>query len=132
MTKKFYPVANPVTQGFEFVLGGSWSIAIPGPSGIFQRIKYNPDTINKILDFVVTKGPGTQGGKGIKYGLPDTAIYGVRVGQGESPGLRRLLLTGLEAKARNVAPIRPAGPPRQEPTMPRTEIRTDSTTRGAA
>jgi hypothetical protein len=75
LTKKYYPIANPVTTGFQFKLGGAWSVAIPGPSGIFLRIKYDPATINKILDFAVTRGPGTQGGAGIPFGLPVTSIY---------------------------------------------------------
>ena len=52
------------------------STAIPGPSGIFLRIKYEPDTINKILDYAAQQGPGAQGGApGIPTGLADTAIY---------------------------------------------------------
>ena len=68
-------LSNQVTGGFQFKLGGAVSTAIPGPSGIFLRIKYNPATINKILDYVVTKGPGAEGGKGIFTGIADTAIY---------------------------------------------------------
>ncbi len=75
LTKKYYPLANQVTYGFQFKLGGAWSTAIPGPSGIFLRIKYNPDTINKILNYAVTRGPGAEGGAGIRTGLADTAIY---------------------------------------------------------
>jgi hypothetical protein len=75
LTKKYYPLSNPVTGGFQFLLGGAFSVAIPGPSGIFLRIKYNPATINKILDYVVTRGPGAQGGAGLRTGMADTAIY---------------------------------------------------------
>lgn len=75
LTKRYYPMASVVTSGFQFKLGGAWSTAIPGPSGIFLRIKYNPATINKILDYVVTRGPGTEGGAGIPLGLPVTSIY---------------------------------------------------------
>ncbi len=75
ISKKYYPMPNPVSSGFVFRLDGARSVAIPGPSGIFQRIRYSPDTINNILDRVATKGPGAQGGKGIAFGLPDTAIY---------------------------------------------------------
>lgn len=74
MTKKYYPINNQVTEGFTFNLGGARSVGIPGPSGIFLRVKYNPATINKVLDTIVAGGPGAQGGIGIKYGLPDTAI----------------------------------------------------------
>jgi hypothetical protein len=75
LTKKYYPLANQVSDGFQFKLGGAWSVAIPGPSGIFLRIKYDPATINKILDYAATRGPGAQRGKGIKFGMPDTAIW---------------------------------------------------------
>jgi hypothetical protein len=75
LTKKYFPLLNPVSDGFQFKLAGAVSIATPGPSGIFLRIKYNPATINKILDFAATRGPGAQGGAGIPPGLPDTAIW---------------------------------------------------------
>ncbi|MDR3636759.1 MAG: hypothetical protein P4L84_23345 [Isosphaeraceae bacterium] len=75
LTKKYYPLANQVTDGFVFDLGGAKSAAIPGPSGIFLRIKYNPATINKVLDWIVQFGPGAEGGAGVKYGMPDTALY---------------------------------------------------------
>jgi hypothetical protein len=75
LTKKYYPLANQVSGGFIFILGGAKSIAVPGPSGIFLRLTYNPATINRVLDGIVAFGQGAQGGAGIKYGLPDTAIY---------------------------------------------------------
>jgi hypothetical protein len=76
LTKQYYPLSNQVTGGFEFLLDGAWSVAIPGPSGIFLRIKYSPDTINKILDYALLRGPGSQGGRGLKYGMPVTSIFG--------------------------------------------------------
>ena len=75
LTKKYYPVPSVVDSGFEFSLGGARSVGIPGPSGIFLRVTYNPTTFDKTLDWIVAHGPGAQGGKGIKFGLPDTAIY---------------------------------------------------------
>jgi hypothetical protein len=75
LTKKYYPVPNVVTSGFQFLLAGAFSTAIPGPSGIFLRIKYDPATINHILDYAATQGPGAQGGAGIRFGLPVTSIY---------------------------------------------------------
>jgi hypothetical protein len=75
LSKKYYPFGNQVSGGFQFLLGGAWSSAVPGPSGIFLRIIYNPSTINKILDYAVTRGPGAEGGAGIPTGLADTAIY---------------------------------------------------------
>ncbi len=78
LTKKYYPMPNVVSSGFEFDLGGAYSAAIPGPSGIFLRLKYNPATIDRTLDWIVTHSPGVPGGpRGIKFGLPDTAIYEV-------------------------------------------------------
>jgi hypothetical protein len=75
VTKKYYPIENQIKGGFIFLLDGAKSWAIPGPSGIFLRLRYNPATINRTLDWIATKGPGAQGGIGLTYGLPDTAIY---------------------------------------------------------
>ena len=75
LTKKYYPLPSQVHSGFEFSLDGARSVGIPGPSGIYLRVKYDPTTFPSLLDWIVTKGPGAQGGKGIKFGLPDTAIY---------------------------------------------------------
>lgn len=75
LTKKYYPIANQIKGGFIFLLDGAKSWAIPGPSGIFLRLPYNPAKINNQLDWIVTHGQGAQGGIGLKYGLPDTAIY---------------------------------------------------------
>jgi hypothetical protein len=75
LTKKYYPMPSVVTSGFQFLLGGAFSTAIPGPSGIFLRLQYNPSTFDRTLDQIVAFGPGAQGGAGIKFGLPDTAIY---------------------------------------------------------
>jgi hypothetical protein len=75
LTKQYYPLLNQVSDGFQFKLGGAWSVAVPGPSAIFQRVKYDPATINNILDFAVRRGPGAQGGDGIPFGMPDTAIW---------------------------------------------------------
>jgi hypothetical protein len=74
LTKKYYPLPSQVSSGFQFVLGGARSVAIPGPSGIFLRIKYDPATIARTLDWIVTRGPGAEGDKGVRFGLPDTAI----------------------------------------------------------
>ncbi len=43
LTKKYYPLAQ-VPGGYQLDLGGSSSTLVPGPSGIFLRIKYNPAT----------------------------------------------------------------------------------------
>jgi hypothetical protein len=76
LTKKYYPMPSVVTSGFNFDLGGARSVAIPGPSGIFLRVKYDPATFDRLLDWIVRFSPGVPGGPGgIKVGLPDTAIY---------------------------------------------------------
>jgi hypothetical protein len=74
LTKKYYPLPSEVTSGFQFNLGAK-SVAIPGPSGIFLRVKYDPTTFARTLDSIVAFGPGAQGGKGVKFGLPVTSLY---------------------------------------------------------
>jgi hypothetical protein len=72
VSKKYTPLRPIVGAGFEFDLDGSTGTAIPGPSGIFLRIKYNPATISKIVNYAVAYGPGS---KGHQVGLPDTQIW---------------------------------------------------------
>jgi hypothetical protein len=73
LTKKYYPVSF-VGGGFQFQLGGRSSTAIPGPSGIFLRLKYNPATFARTLNWIVAFGQGNQLGQGAKLGLPNTSI----------------------------------------------------------
>jgi len=73
LTKKYYPVSF-VSGGFQFNLGGRSSTLVPGPSGIFQGIKYSPENFPRTLDWIVAFGPGAQGGNGTKFGLPNTAV----------------------------------------------------------
>src|SRR5262249_48743928 len=44
LTKKYYPLTPPQSAGFEFNFVLPRVVAIPGPSGFFQRIKFNPAT----------------------------------------------------------------------------------------
>jgi hypothetical protein len=74
LSTKYYPLPDEAQDGFEFDLDGARSVGIPGPSGIYLRIKYNPATFPKTLDYIVQHGPGNQGGAGFKYGLPVTSI----------------------------------------------------------
>jgi hypothetical protein len=60
LTKKYYPLPSQVHSGFEFSLEGARSIGIPGPSGIYLGVKYDPTTFPSLLDWIVTKGPGAQ------------------------------------------------------------------------
>lgn len=75
LTKKYYPAPNVVSSGFQFNLDHAFSVAIPGPSGIFVGLTYRPATFHRTLDRIVAYGNGAQGGKGPKLGLPDTSIY---------------------------------------------------------
>ncbi len=74
LTKKYYPVNPMVSGGFTFNFAPG-RVAIPGPSGIFLRLPYQPAKFANTLDWIVADGPGAQGGKGPKLGLPDTAIW---------------------------------------------------------
>jgi hypothetical protein len=73
LTKKYYPVSF-VSGGFQFNTGGRSSTAIPGPAGIFLRLKYNPATFARTLNWIVAFGPGNESGTGAKFGLPNTSI----------------------------------------------------------
>jgi hypothetical protein len=73
LTKKYYPVSF-VAGGFQLNLGGRSSTLVPGPSGIFLRLKYNPATFARTLNWIVAYGQGNQVGKGAKFGLPNTSI----------------------------------------------------------
>jgi hypothetical protein len=74
LTKQYYPMPSQVHSGFEFDLGGARSLGIPGPSAIALRITYDPAVFARTLDNIVTFGQGNQGGRGAKFGLPNTAI----------------------------------------------------------
>ena len=73
LTKKYYPVSF-VAGGFQLDLGGRSSTLVPGPSGIFLRLKYNPATFARTLNWIVAFGQGNEVGKGAQYGLPNTSI----------------------------------------------------------
>jgi len=73
LTKKYYPLAQ-VPGGFQLDLGGRSSTLVPGPSGIFLRLTYNPATFARTLDWIVAFGQGNEVGKGAQYGLPNTSI----------------------------------------------------------
>jgi len=73
LTNRYYPVSY-VAGGFQLNLGGASSTLVPGPSGIFLRLTYDPAKFAKTLDWIVAYGQGAQQGKGPPFGLPDTAI----------------------------------------------------------
>jgi hypothetical protein len=73
LIKKYYPVSF-VAGGFQLDLGGRSSTLVPGPSGIFLRLKYDPATFARTLNWIVAFGQGNEVGKGAQYGLPNTSI----------------------------------------------------------
>jgi len=73
LTKKYYPVSF-VAGGFLLDLGGRSSTLVPGPAGIFLRLKYDPATFARTLNWIVAYGQGNEVGQGAKYGLPNTSI----------------------------------------------------------
>jgi hypothetical protein len=73
LTKKYYPVSF-VAGGFQLDLGGRSSTLVPGPAGIFLRLKYDPATFARTLNWIVAYGQGNEVGQGAKYGLPNTSI----------------------------------------------------------
>ncbi|MGP0066243.1 MAG: hypothetical protein ACLQGP_21900 [Isosphaeraceae bacterium] len=73
LTNRYYPVSY-VAGGFQLNLGGASSTLVPGPSGIFLRLKYDPAKFAKTLDWIVAYGQGAELGKGPPAGMPDTAI----------------------------------------------------------
>jgi hypothetical protein len=72
LTKQYYPFTPTQTAGFQFNFINRRVSAVPGPSGIALRVKYNPATFDQTLDRAVTSGPGAIGHQ---FGLPDTAIW---------------------------------------------------------
>jgi hypothetical protein len=72
LSKKYYPLSPTDSAGFEFNFVNPRVVAIPGPSGIFLRVKYNPATFDRVLDSIVVNGPGAYGHL---LGIPDTAIW---------------------------------------------------------
>jgi hypothetical protein len=74
LSKSYYKLSPTQSAGFVFNLISPRVTAIPGPSGIFLRVKYNPATFLSQLDQEVTSGPGTYGHQ---FGVPDTALYAI-------------------------------------------------------
>lgn len=74
LSKKYYPLSPQVAAGFQLQAGGRSSTIVPGPSGIFLRLTYNPATFARTLDWIVAYGQGAQQGAGSALGLPDTDI----------------------------------------------------------
>ncbi len=77
MGNNYYPLSPQVAAGFQFDLGGRSTTLVPGPSAIALRIKYNPATFARTLDWIVSYGQGAQTGHGPAFGIPDTAINSI-------------------------------------------------------
>jgi hypothetical protein len=74
LSKIYYPLSPQIAAGFQLNAGGRSSTMVPGPSGIFLRLTYNPATFAKTLDWIVAYGQGAQTGNGPPLGIADTAI----------------------------------------------------------
>jgi hypothetical protein len=74
LSHEYYPLSPQVAAGFQLQVGGRSSTLVPGPSAIFLRLKYDPATFAKTLDWIVAYGQGAQLGVGSKTGIADTAI----------------------------------------------------------
>jgi hypothetical protein len=74
MSKKYYPLSPQAAAGFQLQTGGRSSTIVPGPSGIFLRLRYDPATFARTLDWIVAYGQGSQLGAGSALGIGDTAI----------------------------------------------------------
>jgi hypothetical protein len=60
------------SAGFSFNFTNPRTVAIPGPSGFFRRIRYDPETFPRVLDKIVRRNPE---GRGHHLGLPDTSLW---------------------------------------------------------
>lgn len=74
LSKKYYPLSPQISAGFQLDTAGRSSTLVPGPSGIFLRLKYDPATFARTLDWIVAYGQGSMQGAGSALGMPDTAI----------------------------------------------------------
>jgi hypothetical protein len=74
ISKKYYPLSPQISAGFQLDTGGRSSTLVPGPSGIFLRLTYDPAKFASMLDWIVAYGQGAQQGAGSALGLPDTDI----------------------------------------------------------
>ncbi len=106
LTKKYYPLSPQVAAGFQLDAGGRISTMVPGPSGIFLRLTYNPATFAKTLDWIVAYGPGA-GGR--RCEARPARHRDQRAGLGEDPPdrFRRPFLTSEERWGSGARP----GPP---------------------
>jgi hypothetical protein len=80
LTKRYYPLRQ-VPGGFEFDFGGRITTLVPGPSAIFLRLRYNPATFARSLNWITAFGQGAQLGLGPPRGIADTAINQIVAGR---------------------------------------------------
>ncbi len=81
LSKKYYPLSPQYSAGFVFRIDGSIGTAIPGPSGIFLGVRYNPATIDRILNYAAINGPRTRDGLH-RLGIGDTALWEFKPARG--------------------------------------------------
>ena len=121
LTNKYYPMPNPATSGYVFSLGGAISVGIPGPSGIFLRMRYNPATIDRNLDAIVLKGQAPRAARASLTACPTRRST-------SSPRRRPNATTSAaisEPPATEPRPARgPAAPDRRNFPCPRSHRRT--------
>ena len=117
LTKMYYPLPSEQHSGFEFDLGGARSVAIPGPSAIALRIKYDPATFSRTLDSIVAFGPGNQGGIGREIWPAQHSHQRVPLRANQSKRFRRLFLVDLGVNRTTREPAHEK-PDRQEAIMP--------------
>ena len=94
LSKKYYPLSPQVAAGFQLQAGGRSSTMVPGPSGIFLRLTYNPATFARTLDWIVAYGQGSQHGRRLGPGPARHGHQLARLGQDREARFRRALLTG--------------------------------------
>ncbi len=74
LSNKYYTV-NQVRGGFQLDLGGAYSLLVPGPSGIFLRLKYDPSTFRQDAQLDrVSVARVRRPAMARTFGMPDTAI----------------------------------------------------------
>ena len=99
LSKKYYPLSPQVAAGFQLDAGGRSSTMVPGPSGIFLRIKYNPATFAKTLNWIVAYGQGAETGNGPTARPGRHGYQPPGLGQDPPNGFRRSLLISLGAES---------------------------------
>ena len=89
LSKKYYPLSPQVAAGFQLNAGGRSSTLVPGPSGIFLRLTYDPATFARTARLDRGLWPGCAAGRRLG---PRPARHGhqlPRRGEHQPAGFRR-------------------------------------------